>query len=73
MSSTGSSISIVTLFSSFSASLCCRSMMLPVPRSPFTENLTPSFVQPMEHVSPRTVMSRTMRWNSAEDILTFVL
>jgi hypothetical protein len=35
----------------------CLSMMLPVPRSPEDENLMPSFVTAMLHVSPRTPKS----------------
>lgn len=38
----------------------CLSMMLPVPRSPEDENLMPSFVTAMLHVSPRTPKSVLM-------------
>ena len=43
--------------------------LLPVPKSPLAENLTPSFVQQITTDSPIWLRSRQIRWNSAAGIL----
>ena len=45
-------------------------VLLPVPKSPLAENLTPSFVQQMTTDSPIWLRSRQILWNSAAGILT---
>jgi hypothetical protein len=55
--------------SGLSAFCDCRIMVLPEPRSPTTENLTPSFEHEILTVSPTICRSRVMRWNSDAGIL----
>mmetsp|Transcript_24780 Transcript_24780/g.46604 ORF Transcript_24780/g.46604 Transcript_24780/m.46604 type:complete len:203 (-) Transcript_24780:19-627(-) len=59
--------------SSLSTPLVDRTRTFPVPRSPVTENLTPSLVTAMVQVSPRTWRSVMMRLNSLEGMRMVVL
>mmetsp|Transcript_21591 Transcript_21591/g.69529 ORF Transcript_21591/g.69529 Transcript_21591/m.69529 type:complete len:231 (+) Transcript_21591:415-1107(+) len=67
-SSTGSSMVTSRASSSLSTEEFCRSLMVPFPMSPLTSKEMPSLVTAIEQESPRTAMSRTMRWNSDDDI-----
>lgn len=70
VSDTSSSSLICTLSLSSSIAAFCLQVMLPVPRSPDTLNLTPSLEAEILTVSPITVISEQMRLNSAEGIWT---
>lgn len=61
--------SMVTASSGLSTFDVCRIIVFPEPRSPLTENFTPSLVTEIFTVSPTICRSRVMRWNSEAGIL----
>ena len=61
------------LLLTLSATECALRVMFPVPRSPEEEKHTPSLETEMVQVSPITLKSLTMRWNSPEGIFTMHL